>query len=176
MQAPETEERAILPDIISPGLSLLIVGTTVGQLSALRGHYHSGLHNCFWRLLHAAGFTPEVWTPEEDTRLPSVGIGLTDLRKDLICNDDRLLAPLTKTESAAFFRKVQHFRPRIVCFNGKSPYRMWSGCHRVEYGLQEKPLAESKIFVAPSTSGAGTGITELRRCYYQMLQQIAQLD
>jgi TDG/mug DNA glycosylase family protein len=173
---PKDEEKVILPDIIAPGLGVLFVGTTVGQLSALRGHYHSGLRNCFWKLLYAAGFTPELWTPEDDTRLPSIGIGLTDLRKDLVCNDDRLLAPLTETECAAFFRKVQHFRPRIVCFNGKSPCRMWSGCRRVEYGLQEKPLAESKIFVAPSTNGASTRISELRRCYYGILHEIAQSD
>lgn len=168
------DESEVLPDLLAHGLKIVFVGTTVGARSAMRGHYHSGLRNCFWNLFFSAGFTPELWQPEDDARLTSIGIGITDLRKNLVCNDDRLLAPLTDSERKAFRAKILRFAPRIVCFNGKSPYRMWSGLSRVDYGPQEETIGTSRVFVAPSTNGASTGITELRNRYYRMLRELSE--
>ena len=71
----------ILPDLLSPGLKLVIVGTAAGRASAKEGFYYAGKGNRFWRVLHEVGLTPIELQPAECGRLLHYGIGLTDLAK-----------------------------------------------------------------------------------------------
>lgn len=69
----------MLPDLLGPGLRVVIVGTIAAADRAEREHYYAGRGNAFWTLLRGAGLTPRLLDPEQDHALPEFGIGLTDL-------------------------------------------------------------------------------------------------
>lgn len=73
----------MLPDHLEPDLSLVLVGTVVGEQSATRGHYYAGHGNSSWKFLHEAALTPTRLEPLDDATLPRYGIGLTDLAKSI---------------------------------------------------------------------------------------------
>ena len=72
----------VLPDILAPDLDVVFCGTAVANASATRGHYFAGPRNAFWTLLYQSGFTPRLLTADEDSTLPTHGVGITDLVKD----------------------------------------------------------------------------------------------
>jgi TDG/mug DNA glycosylase family protein len=71
----------ILPDVLAPGLDVVIVGTAAGRVSAARRCYYAGHGNRFWRTLREVGLTPTELEPAEYARLLDYRIGLTDLAK-----------------------------------------------------------------------------------------------
>ena len=70
-----------LPDLLQPGLKLVICGSAAGAKSAALGAYYAGPGNKFWRILHESGLTPRRLAPAEFPELLAHGIGLTDLAK-----------------------------------------------------------------------------------------------
>ena len=57
--------------------------------------------------------------------------------------------------------KIMKYNPKILCFNGKKAAKEFYGYDRVEYGLQEKGVSDTRIFIAPSTSGAANGYWDI---------------
>ena len=105
----------VLPDYLPPGLRVAFCGTAPGVVSATRGHYYAGPGNAFWTLLHHAGFTVEQLRPEDDSRLPSLGLGLTDLVKNMAQSDDRgLIYDVAGLES-----RIALNSPRWLAFTSK---------------------------------------------------------
>jgi TDG/mug DNA glycosylase family protein len=139
----------VLPDILAPGLRLVLVGTAAGTLSDTRGHYYSRPGNDFWRLLHESGLTPKLLRPDEDATLPMFGIGLTDLNKTVAQDHDRGL----EYDVPGFLSRVQQCRPAWIAFNGKTAASAVVG-RRVRLGMVEWAVAETQAFVLPNTSGA----------------------
>lgn len=82
---------AMLPDLLKPGLNVVICGTGAGAHSAAVGHYYAGRGNRFWRTLAEVGPTAELLTADRFERLLEFGIGLTDLVK-MASGSDRDLA------------------------------------------------------------------------------------
>ena len=52
-----------------------------GSYSAEVGHYFANKVNRFWEALSASGLVPDPVGPEDDVRLITWGIGLTDIVK-----------------------------------------------------------------------------------------------
>ncbi|NYD78988.1 mismatch-specific DNA-glycosylase [Arthrobacter cupressi] len=145
----------MLPDLIVPNLRVVFVGTAVGNRSAIRHHYYSGVGNEFWLLLFNAGFTPILLAAEQDGLLTDYGIGMTDLNKDVVQSND-LNLDLNKGISE-FEAKISEFSPNYVAFNGKTAgaaYAKGQGFSKPMLGLQTWKVATSKVFILPSSSGA----------------------
>lgn len=143
----------VLPDILAPDLSVVFVGTAVGECSAARGHYYAGPGNAFWRLLHEAALTPVRLAPQDDTVLPEFGLGLTDVVKDVIRGDDRGAT----FDVTRLVTKIEHYRPDWVAFNGKKAAEEVAraeGQSMPGLGPLPWPVAGSRTFVLPSSSGA----------------------
>ena len=74
MQSPRarsrTSSRRASPSIFC--------GINPGRASAAAGAPFANPRNDFWRLLHAAGFTPRLLEPEEQHELLALGLGLTN--------------------------------------------------------------------------------------------------
>ena len=68
-----------VPDIIVPNLNILFIGYNPVARSAETGHHFAGYSNKFWKLLAAAGLTPYQFKPEEDKKLLSLGLGITNI-------------------------------------------------------------------------------------------------
>jgi TDG/mug DNA glycosylase family protein len=71
----------ILPDVLQPGIGLVICGTAAGATSAKQSAYYAGRGNKFWRVLHDVGLTSRLLRPHDYPLLLQEGIGLTDLAK-----------------------------------------------------------------------------------------------
>jgi mismatch-specific thymine-DNA glycosylase len=147
--------RRTLPDYLRPGLGVVFVGINPGRHSAALGHHYAGPANHFWPLLYQAGFVPEPLTYREDARLPELGIGLTNI----VDRPTRGLAELTRAELAAgaveLRERLRRYRPRVVCFNGKAIYEVFSGKRCQRLGLQPERFEGAAVFVMPSTSPRG---------------------
>lgn len=140
-----------LPDYLRNGLDLVFVGINPGLRSAAAGHHYAGPGNHFWPLLHESGLVDEPLTYEDDARVLEWGIGLTNM----VARASRSIADLSPAElragAEALRVKLLAVRPRVVCFNGKRIYEVFSG-HPARFGLQEDALAGMRMFVMPSTS------------------------
>jgi TDG/mug DNA glycosylase family protein len=136
---------------------VLFCGINPGRVSAAAQAHFANPRNDFWRLLHAAGFTPRLLVPAEQFELLDYGIGVTnaaprttpgsgDLRRgDFAGAADRL--SLIAAE----------LRPRWIAFVGKEAYR-GTFSERSELGAQERHLGDTHLFVLPSTSPANAAV------------------
>lgn len=151
----------MLDDLLRPGLTVVFCGTAVATASAARGHYYSGRGNKFWHLLHEAGFTPRLLAPEEDHAALGFGIGFTDLVKDVAQSHDR---GLDYSKAVAVADHIAAADPRWVAFNGLEAGRAAANrLHRLSkrtivLGEQEWRVGNSRVFVLPSSSGAGAAM------------------
>lgn len=141
----------ILPDVIDAHLRVVFCGTAAGDASARASAYYAGPGNAFWRTLHEIGLTPTVLSPTEYPRLLAYGIGLTDVCK-LRSGSDRALGS-RGFDVARVVSLMQQHRPEMLAFNGKRAAQIVLG-RTVSYGPQTERLAETPVFILPSTSGA----------------------
>ena len=56
--------ESAVPDVLAPGLRVVFCGINPGRVSAAAGAPFANPRNDFWRLLHAAGFTPRLLEPQ----------------------------------------------------------------------------------------------------------------
>jgi TDG/mug DNA glycosylase family protein len=146
--------QAVLPDVLPPGLLLVLCGSAAGNVSAKRGAYYAHPRNRFWRTLHAAGLTPRLLQPEEFRKLPRYGIGLTDLAKFESGGDHQLSHRAYDAERLR--RVIATARPRYLAFTGKRPALAYLG-RRAATGLQDETIGATRLFVLPSPSPANAG-------------------
>lgn len=141
----------ILPDLLAPGLDIVFCGTAVGAASARRRAYYAGPGNAFWPTLYRVGLTPRLLQPEEYAQLLGLGIGLTDLVKEVSGNDDILSR--SHFDCDRLRAVIAEYRPRIVAFTGKRAAQQFVG-RSVDYGGLAEKVGETQLFVLPSPSGA----------------------
>lgn len=161
-----------LPDYVAPGLRLLFVGINPGIISATAGHYYANPRNTFWRLLYEARLTPVRLRPENDARLPALGFGLTDIVK----RPSRGARDLKRAEFVSGRRRltrlVKRLRPRALCFNSKIAFEGYFGRRAFRrFGPQAVRVADTPVFVLPSTSPANAAIPlAVKRRHFQALK------
>ncbi len=143
-----------LPDYLRPGLDVVFVGINPGRHSAARGHHYAGPGNHFWPLLYESGLVPEPLTYEDDWRCPDFGIGLTNLVARPSPTMDDLSLEEMQAGVEPLRQKILRYGPRVVCFNGKRIFEVFSGhsLPRGRLGLQPERIGRSRLFVMPSTS------------------------
>lgn len=141
----------ILPDLLRPGLRLLLCGSAPGRVSAARGAPYAGPGNKFWDILHAAGLTPRRFAPGEFAQLDALGIGLTNLCTTAAGADAAI--PAAAFDAAALAAKLRRFRPGLVGFVGKNPAARFLGVKAPPFGPIPGPPDLPPLFVLPSTSG-----------------------
>jgi TDG/mug DNA glycosylase family protein len=142
----------MLDDLLRRGLKLVICGTAAGHRSASVKQYYAGPGNKFWRTLAESGLTPRQLTPSEYRLLATYGIGLTDFAKSQSGGDHQIR--LVESQRRDLRAKIEAYQPRYFCFNGKRAAREFFGRKQVSFGLQPEVVGDTRLFVAPSTSGA----------------------
>ena len=142
--------RHVLPDVLCPGLDLVFCGTAAGHASAAAGAYYAHPGNTFWRTVHAVGLIPEPLAPRDFRRLPAFRIGLTDLAKHHVGNDDEL--PAGAFDAAALRRRIRRHAPRLLAFTSKNAAQAALG-QSVAYGPQALGWGTTALWVLPSPSG-----------------------
>lgn len=145
----------LVPDVLGPGLTLLLVGTAPSRISAARRAYYANPTNKFWRVLHEVGLTPRRLTPHEYPALPEYGIGLTDVAKRHSGVDAAL--PQEAWRPVELLDKIDRYRPRLVAFTSKRGASETLGVPtgKLPYGPQTHTLHGAEVWVLPSTSPLG---------------------
>ena len=106
-------------------------------------------------MLHSVGLTPAVLAPAEFRGVLAYGIGLTDIVKTTFGPDSGLKPGDFDREGLR--RRIETFQPRVLAFNGKRSASAFLG-GPVDYGYQaDRDIGATRIYVAPSTSGAARG-------------------
>jgi TDG/mug DNA glycosylase family protein len=146
-----------VPDVLAPGLTAVFCGINPGRVSAAANAHFANPRNDFWRLLHAAGFTPRLYAPHEQFELLPLGIGLTNAAYRTTPGSGDLRRADFAGSAERLERIALALRPRAIGFVGKEAYRGAFG-ERPELGPQERRLGESVLFVLPSTSPANAAV------------------
>ena len=107
----------LLPDVIAPGLDVLLCGINPGLWSAATGHHFARPGNRFWPALHRSGFTPRRLRPDEQHLLPGGEV----LRA-----------------------KVAELAPRWLAVLGVTAYRTAFGTRSAGVGPQERTLGATR--------------------------------
>jgi TDG/mug DNA glycosylase family protein len=147
----------VLHDVLDKSLRVVLCGTAVGTASALAGAYYAHKQNKFWRILHETGLTPELLQPHQYRDLLKYRIGLTDFVKTHSGMDHQL--PLSELRESARVRlrtTIAECRPKFLAFTSKAAGQNFLGGKR-DYGEQIEAIADTKIWILPSTSGAANG-------------------
>ena len=146
----------MLKDVLTHNLDVVFCGTAKGEASARKGFYYAGPGNKFYGILHQAGFTPNKLEPKDCYEINRYNIGLTDLVHTEFGNDNEISDNSYDVDN--FTAKMEKYRPKYIAFNSKKGASFvlgFQGVTRfVKYGLQDKNIGKSKLFVLPSTSGS----------------------
>lgn len=143
----------ILPDLLKHKLKIVFCGTAAGDKSADIEAYYAGAGNLFYATLAKFGFTSKLLNPQEYPRLLNYKLGLTDLAKHAHGVDAKVKK--NDYDIIGFEEKLLLYKPDYVCFNGKKAAMLFLKLKRtkyVKYGLQDKTIDKTKLYVATSTS------------------------
>ncbi len=151
----------LVPDVLAPGLTLVLVGTAPSKISAARRAYYANPQNKFWRTLHEVGLTPRQLEPGEYPLLPGYGIGLTDVAKRHSGVDAALPGDAWAPEELR--EKVRRFRPQLIAFTSKrgASETLGLGTGKLPYGQQTHTIEGAEVWVLPSTSPLGHNYFQL---------------
>jgi double-stranded uracil-DNA glycosylase len=159
-----------LPDVIAPDLDVLFCGINPSLMSAERGHHFARPGNRFWPAIHLAGFTPRLFTPDEDRELPGHGLGITNV----VARPTRTAAELTPEElregAVALAELVTEYRPTVLAVLGVTAWRTGFGRPKAVMGLQPERVGGAATWVVPNPSGlnAHFQVADLARIYRQL--------
>ncbi|SHG04236.1 G/U mismatch-specific uracil-DNA glycosylase [Kaistia soli DSM 19436] len=144
----------VLPDVLADGLDIVFCGTGAGAWSARVGAYYGKPGNKFWPTLHAVGLTPRLLRPAEYPDVLGFGIGLTDVAKEHVGQDDAI--DLALVDAAALHKKILRFAPRRIAFTSKRAASLALGrpTGRIAYGLLPDRIGATAVHVMTSPSGA----------------------
>ncbi len=155
--SPKPPSSSAVPDVLAAGLRVVFCGINPGRWSAAAGAHFANPRNDFWRLLHDAGFTRRLFTPEEQHELPSLGYGLTNAALRTTRGSGDLRRGDFADAAERLERLAAELKPRWIAFVGKEAYRGTFG-ERPALGVQERRLGETRLFVLPSTSPANAAV------------------
>ena len=143
--------------MLAPRLDVVFCGINPGFHSDAKSAHFANPRNDFWRLLHAAGFTPRVVDPSEQFEVLDYGIGITNAAHRTTRGSSELRRVDFAGSAERLERLAVDLRPRALGFVGKEAYRGPFG-GRPQHGLQERRLGETLLFVLPSTSPANAAV------------------
>jgi TDG/mug DNA glycosylase family protein len=148
----------VLPDLLGPGLRVVITGTIAAWHRAEREHYYASAGNKFYVLLHECGLTPRLLDPTEDASVTSYGVGLTDL----VRTEHRVPGEPPVWDLAGFHARLRAVDPPAVAFVSKTSASSYARAvgERLPRGFGELSWTVRGIpaFVLPGPSGANNGM------------------
>jgi TDG/mug DNA glycosylase family protein len=142
-----------LPDLVAPGLRVLLVGINPSLWSGWSGHHFGRPSNRLWTTLHEAGLTPRRLAPEETGDLVAAGIGVTNLVARATARADELSDDEIRAGVPGLRELVRTWRPHAVAVLGVSAYRVAFARPKAVVGRQPEPFEGALLWVLPNPSG-----------------------
>ena len=172
----QKQPKSAIPDVVGPNLRVLFCGINPGRVSAAAGAHFANPRNDFWRLLHAAGFTPRLLEPHEQFELLNYGIGVTNAASRTTPGSGELRKGDFAGAAQRLERLASTLKPKWIGFVGKEAYRGAFG-ERPQLGEQERRLDATCLFVLPSTSPANAAVPwDERLRWFQALADLTPDD
>ena len=150
-------KSSAVPDVLGSGLRCVFCGINPGRFSDAAAAHFANPRNDFWRLLHAAGFTPRLYEPAEQFQLLELGLGVTNAAYRTTPGSSDLRRADFAGSAERLERLALELRPEWIAFVGKEAYRGAFG-GRPGHGVQERMLGATRLFVLPSTSPANAAV------------------
>jgi double-stranded uracil-DNA glycosylase len=142
-----------IPDVVGPGVRLLLVGINPGRRSAETGCHFAGPGNRFWASLHAAGITERVLAPHEQWLLPPLGVGITNLVARPSPRAAELTAAELRAGADALRHNVERWQPCVVAVLGLTANRTAFRRPLAQAGRQPESLGAAGLWLLPNPSG-----------------------
>ena len=149
----EVARERTIPDVLADQLRVVFVGINPGLYSGAVGHHFARPGNRFWKALHLAGITDDVWLPSEDRNLLSIGIGITNIVGRATATAAELSAAELREGRRALGSKIERFRPAGVAILGVTAYRTGFERPKASFGLQDERFQGATLWVLPNPSG-----------------------
>ena len=139
-----------LPDIVGPGMRVLVCGLNPSVVAADAGYGYAGATNRFWPAAVASGLVSRPRDPLH--ALHQHRVGMTDLVKRATPGASVLTAAEYRAGVDRVAGLVAWLRPSIVLFVGLAGWR--AAIDRMAApGLQSERFGGAPAYVMPSTSG-----------------------
>lgn len=148
-----------IPDVIAPGLAVLFCGINPGLWSAATGHHFARPGNRFWPALHRGGFTPTQLRPDEQERLLTYGLGITNVAARGTARADELTPDELVAGGRTLVRKVRANRPAFLAVLGIGAFRTAFGRPGATIGPQPDTIGDTRVWVLPNPSGLNAHFT-----------------
>lgn len=167
-----------VPDLVGPGLDLLLVGINPGLYSGATGWHFARPGNRFWPALHQSGLTPTQLNPSHAPRLLELGIGLTKLVQRATATAAELGPAELRRGGARVRRQTRASRPRAVCFLGVGAYAGAFLHRQVSVGPQPSTFEGAALWVLPNPSGlnANYQLPDFVRLFAQLRRSLDMPD
>lgn len=149
----EAAREKTVPDVVGTGLRVLFCGINPSLYTAAVGHHFARPGNRFWKALHGSGFTPRLFSPEEENLLLDLGLGIINVV-------DRATATAAELDAEEYRRgrlrleaKILRLAPDWLAVAGVGAYRSAFGRPRAVVGRQPEMIGSSGLWVLPNPSG-----------------------
>lgn len=163
--ALEAARDTTLPDLLGPGLRLLICGINPSLWAAATGAHFARPGNRFWPALHDAGLTGHLvdcsagMDPADREHVVARGIGITNLVRRATARADELHPSEFVAGRERLAALVAERRPAVVAVAGITAYRHAFADPGAVLGPQEQELAGARLWALPSPSGLNAHAT-----------------
>jgi double-stranded uracil-DNA glycosylase len=139
--------------VVGPGLRVLFSGINPSLYSAATGHHFARPGNRFWPALHRSGFTPRLLHPSEQSSLPGLGLGITNVVARATARADEL-SPAELVEGGAILAALaSRWQPRYLAILGVTAYRTAFARPKAAIGPQDEKVGGAQVWVLPNPSG-----------------------
>ena len=173
-----------LPDYLSPGLAIVLIGLNPSTRSVQAGRYFANPRNRFWPAVSAANLVGRPVGPDDDSSLLADGIGFTDVVKRPTGQASGLTSADYRRDAPVLREKLLRHAPRIACFHGLTAYRAYlrhgegiKNPGNLELGRQRLVIGSSRVFVLPNPSPANArySLDDLASWYRELNRWRAEL-
>lgn len=161
----EASRHRVVPDMLEPGLRLLICGINPGLWSGWSGHHFAGPANRLWPALERAGITPRRLQASERAELLQLGVGLTNLVARTTAQAAEVSTAELREGATRLTGVVARHHPGAVAVLGMGAYRTAFRRPDAPLGRQSESLAGRPVWVLPNPSGLQVryGIDDIAR-------------
>ena len=155
----ESFRDVAIPDLVGPGVRLLLCGINPGLWAAATGTHFARPGNRFYPALAAAGILPEFpgigdgMTDADRAAVLARGVGITSLVHRATVRADELSPQELREGALVLAATVARWQPKVVAVVGVTAYRTAFERPRAATGRQPEALAGAELWVVPNPSG-----------------------
>ena len=171
----ESFRDAAIPDLVGPGIRLLLCGINPGLWAAATATHFAHPGNRFYPALAAAGILPafpnigDGMTDADRAAVVARGVGITSLVHRATARADELATHELREGAKVLAGSVARWQPKVVAIFGITTFRVAFERPKAVTGRQPETLVGAELWVVPNPSGlnAHDTVASLAAAYAQ---------